>query len=268
MPSFMGFAARLLERRYMLKVLALKELKARYSGSALGVAWAVLQPLVQLAVYGVVFGVFLRSRPAEPYGTDNFFLFLLCGLVPWHFFSQSLSSSVTVLRSHRSLIKRAAGFPSEMLPIVTVLSNGIGHLIGMALVLGALWIFNGGVSLQAAAVVVYLLPLSMLCVGLSWALSSVNVYLRDVQQVVGLLLMAWLFLTPVFYSPELIPEGLKPLMRLNPMYHVVEGYRLALLSGRLPPAGGALFLAGTSLASLLLGGAVFKRLKRGFPEFI
>lgn len=264
----MGFAAKLYERRYMLKVLALRELKARFAGSAFGVAWAVLQPLVQLAVYGVVFGLFFRSRPAGDYGTDNFFLFLLCGLVPWHFFAQSLSSSAGVLRSHRTLIKRAAGFPSEMLPIVTVLSNLIGHLIGLVLVLGAVWAFHGRIALQAPAVLVYLLLMSMLCVGLGWVFSSVNVYLRDVQQAVGLLVMGWFFLTPVFYSPELIPEGLQPLMRLNPMYHVVDGYRLALLSGRTLPAAGLLFLAGASLLSLFLGGMVFKRLRRGFPEFI
>lgn len=263
---FMDFTRKLFKNRYMIWMMAMRDLKATYVGSIFGFMWAVINPLMQMAIYGVIFGVFFKSTPDPVYGTDSYILFLFCGLIPWQFFSQALGSSATVLVANSSLVKKAVGFPSEILPIVTVVSNIISHAIGLALLL-ALTLFTKGVLPAAAPLIlIYLGLASLFAIGLGWIMSSANVFLRDIQQVLALALTAWLFFTPVVYSPGMVPANFLWVMKLNPIYHFVEGYRLALLAGRpLPPAGLA-YLAASSVFTLAAGGIFFRRLKPMFAE--
>src|SRR3990172_11529598 len=232
---FIDFIKKLYKSRYMIKMMAMREMKAVYVGSLFGLLWAVINPLSQLLIYGIIFGVFFKSRPDPVYNTDSYLLFLLCGLIPWQFFSQTVTASTTSITSNSNLIKKAAGFPSEILPIITVTSNLISHLIGVGLLILALILTTSNLTLAIPVIFVYMFFISIFAVGLGWILSSVNVFLRDIQQVVGIIMMGWLFFTPIFYSSGIIPPKFLLILKLNPMFHMVEGYRYALLVGKLPP---------------------------------
>jgi len=260
------FIKKLFTSRYMLKMLAIRELKASYAGSALGLLWTVFNPLFYLAVYGIVFGVFFRSTPDPVYGTKSFFLFLLCGLVPWQFFSQTINSSAGSLVKNLSLIKKAVGFPAEVMPVVTVISNIISHLISLTLLI-VIVAFTAKLTPYALLIVVYLFLTAVFSIGLGWIVSGINVFLRDIEQMLGLLMMAWLFFTPIFYSPSFVPAEYRFILKLNPVYHLVEGYRLALLTGRALPAADLAYFAAVSFVTFGVGGMFFRKLKPWFAEF-
>jgi lipopolysaccharide transport system permease protein len=263
---FLHFIRSLYKIRFMLKAMALRELKTTYVGSFFGFFWAVLNPLSQILIYGVVFGYFFKGSPPPQYGTDSFFLYLVAGLIPWQFFAQTVGASSAVLLSHRTLIKRAAGFPSEVLPIVTVISNVIGQLVSIVLLFAIVIGFSHRVSPTAHLVFVYLFFLSIICVGIGWMLSSLTVFLRDIPQVIGLVLTGMFFFTPIFYSPSIVPSKVLFIMKLNPVYHIIEGYRLAVLAGRPIPIMDFAYLAITSLVILGIGGMTFRKLKPEFAE--
>ena len=117
-------------------------------------------------------------------------------------------------------------------------------------------------------VLVYLFFIVVFSVGIGWIVSSINVYLRDVQQVVGLVMLAWMFLTPIFYPVSIIPANIMPIVRLNPLYHMVEGYRFAILTGRPLASVDIACMAIVSFVTFALGGLLFRRLKPGFAEVL
>jgi len=265
---FIDFTKKLFRRRDMVWAMALRELKALYVGSFFGFFWAVMNPLAQLLIYGVVFGVFFRSKPDPVYNTKSFFLFLLAGLVPWQFFTECVSATTNSILANGNLVKKAVGFPSEVLPIVTVTRGIISHLIGLAILVAIILVLGRHLAVSSLLVFVYLFFAAVFTVGLGWILSSVNVFLRDVNQVVGLALMGMFFFTPIFYSPTRVPGNFLVILKLNPMFHVVEAYRYLLLAGRVPDPTGLVYLAVASFATLGLGGLVFSRLKPDFAEVL
>lgn len=265
---FIEFIKNLYRDRQMIMMMAIRELRVRYVGSLFGLFWAVINPLSQVAIYGIVFGVFLKTKPNPVYGTDSFFLYLLCGLIPWQFFSQTLGASTGVILSNSNLIKKAAGFPSEVLPIITIISNVINHLIALVLLLAIILIFGINLSPAALLIFVYLFLMIVFTIGVSWIFASINVYMRDVQQIIGVIITGWFFFTPIFYSSTIIPPKILPLLKLNPMYHVIEGYRYTLLAGKIPPADSFLLLLLFSVLAFGVGGILFRRLKPGFAELL
>jgi len=264
---FFDFIKKLIRSRSMIRTMAVRELKARYIGSLFGVFWAVLNPVAEVVIYGMVFGVFFKSKPDPIYGTDSYMLVLLCGLIPWQFFSQAVMSSSGSIVSNSNIVKKAVGFPSEILPIVTVISNMINHFVSLGILL-VIVVFFGKVSVYMFMVGFYLFFAAVFSIGLGWILSSLSVFLRDVQQVVGLVMMALFFLSPVFYSPSVFPKPMLMFLRLNPMFHVVQGYKLALLAGTIIPAGDFIYLAASSFVTFGIGGLFFKKLKPAFAEVL
>lgn len=252
--------------RFMLKAMALRELKATYVGSFFGFFWAVLNPLCQIAIYGMVFGYLLKGTVPPEYGTGSFFLYLVTGLIPWQFFAQTIGTSSNVLLVYGNLVKRAVGFPCEVLPIVTVISNTVSQLVSIAILYAIVIAFTGTVSLNMLLVLVYLLFAVIICVGLGWMLSSLTVFLRDIPQVIGLVLTGLFFFTPICYPPTIVPPKVLFVMKLNPIYHVVEGYRLACLTGRPLRMLDFAYLGVSSLVIVGLGGMVFRKLKPEFAE--
>lgn len=265
---FIDLVRDLYRSREIIRAMAMKEVQKRYAESILGLLWAVINPLSQIAIYGIIFGIFFKSRPASGYGTDSFFLYLVCGFVPWQFFVQSISQSTNVIVANSSLIKKAAGFPPEILPIIIVGSNIIEQIVSIGLLVAILLVFTGKLTFLAPLVFVYLFFMSFFAVGVGWIFSSINVYLRDVQQIVGVMMRGWFFFTPVFYSPHIIPKSVLPILRLNPMYHVVDGYRCALLAGRLPSLSSFVYLVGISLLTFFMGQFFFKKLRPEFAEVL
>ncbi len=260
------FMRNLYRIRFMLKAMALRELKATYVGSFFGFFWAVLNPLCQIAIYGVVFGFFLKGTVPPEYGTKSFFLYLVTGLIPWQFFAQTIGASSNVLLAYGNLVKRAVGFPCEVLPIVSVISNTVSQLVSIAILYAIVIAFTGASSPNMLLVLVYLLFAIIICVGLGWMLSSLTVFLRDIPQVIGLILTGMFFFIPICYAPSVVPAKVLFVMKLNPIYHVIEGYRLACLTGKPLRALDFAYLAIASVLIAGLGGVLFRRLKPEFAE--
>jgi ABC-type polysaccharide/polyol phosphate export permease len=263
---FMHFLRNLYRIRFMLKTMALRELKTIYVGSFFGFFWAVINPLCQIAIYGVVFGFFLKGTVPPTYGTKSFFLYLVTGLVPWQFFAQTVGASSSVLLVYSNLVKRAVGFPCEVLPIVGVISNAVSQLVSILLLYVIVIVFAGTPSLGMLLVFVYFFLAAIMCVGLGWILSSLTVFLRDIQQVIGLILTGLFFFTPICYPPAIVPPKILFLMKFNPFYHVVEGYRLACLTGKPLETLDFVYLGVSSVLIAGLGGILFRKLKPEFAE--
>jgi len=265
---FLEFLNNLYKDREMIMTMAIRELKVRYVGSLFGFFWAVISPLSQVAIYGIVFGLFFQAKANPVYGTDSFFLYLICGLIPWQFFSESVSISANTVISNRNLITKAAGFPSEVLSIITVISQIINHLIALVLLVVVILLFGIPITPMILLLLPYLLLAIIFTIGISWIVSALNVYMRDVQQIMSLILTAWFFFTPIFYSTAIIPPKLLPLLKLNPLYNFVEGYRYILLAGKMPPWENFMYFFIISVVTFGIGGLVFRRLKPGFAEIL
>jgi lipopolysaccharide transport system permease protein len=261
-PAFL-----LWRHRGTLRSFVRRDLKGRYASSMFGLSWAVLQPLALLGLYTFLFGSILEVRLGAEAGTSAFALYLFCGMLPWLAFSDGISRCCNVLIDHSSLIKKVV-FPSELLPAYVVCS-------ALALEVAALLAFLGvccALGRPPGWTALALFPLMGLQVlftlGLGLALAALNVFLRDVGQVLGLVLTTWMFLTPIFYPPDRVPQKLAPLLAANPMHHLVQAYRSALLDGQLPEGGGLGFFALVAFASLALGGWFFRRSRRAFADVV
>ena len=249
--------------------MAVRNLKVRYIGSSFGSLWSILNPVSHILIYGLVFGTFLKFKPDPAvYGTDKFFIFLVCGLIPWQFFVQTVFEAPSLILSNANLVKKSVGFPAEILPIVSLLTNIIDHLIGIMIIFSILLLFKIKITFFAATILIYLIFICIFALGISWLLASLNVYLRDIQQFLQLVMMSWFYLTPIFYSVNILPAWVMPIMKWNPMLYVVEGYRMALLRGQWLPLKNILYLGLCALLSFSLGGLVFKKLKSGFAEVL
>jgi len=228
----------------------------------------VINPLALMAIYGVVFGYFFRTKPDPSSGTHSYMLYLVCGLVPWQFFTQSVTSSAGALSNNSNLIKKAVGFPSEILPIVSILSFVISHIISVGVLILLTIIVNGRLSPWAFFLPVYAFFGVILTIGIGWMLSSLSIYLRDLKQVIGLALMGGFFFTPIVYPVSRIPGRVLWILRLNPMFHMVDGYRRLILAGIPPDIKGLIYFGVSSMVFFALGGIFFRRLKAGFAEVL
>lgn len=252
------------QNSYMIRSLVALDLQKRYVGSLLGVFWSVVHPLIQLLIYYFVFSVVLKMRLGAEYGGTNYAVWLIAGLLPWMMFAEVLTRSSDAVLEQAAVIKKMV-FPSEILPIVKIAAAVVTHLIGLCLLLVLLGVVGDGISWRVVLVAPYLMMIVLFALGIAWALSALNVFLRDIGQVVGVFVNIWFFLTPVVYAEHLIPERVRVVLILNPMYHAIEGYRAAILGKGAMNATGIIYLLVCGLVATVLGGVIFKRMK---PEFV
>lgn len=244
-----------------------RDLLARYKGSAMGLFWSVAHPLVMLVLYTLVFSVILRVKLGPAEGTGNFALYLFCGMLPWNAFQEGMNRSTGVILEHANLIKRTI-LPAEILPTYIVLSSLVNELIGLVILLGAVLLTAHSLGLPLLLLPVILLLQGTFTLGLAWIVAAINVFLRDVGQLLGMVLTLWLFLTPIFYPPSLIPKSLEWILLVNPMVWVVESYRSVILRGAFPPPAPLAALAICSAFVFVLGYRLFKRMQGAFADVI
>jgi ABC-type polysaccharide/polyol phosphate export permease len=235
--------------------------------SVLGLSWAVIHPLTLLLLYTFVFSYILRIRFGAAASTASFALYLFCGMLPWIAFSEGVTRSANVILEHAHLIKKVV-FPSEILPAFTVLSALVMEALGLIVLLAAAQFFYDGLGLTLAVLPVIVVLQVMLTLGFAWFVASLNVFLRDVGQVLGLVMTLWMFLTPIFYPPDVIPARVQWMLTLNPMYHVIESYRALILERQLPAAEHVAILGSMALAAFLAGHWFFHRSKHAFVEVL
>lgn len=262
--------------RELMVNLTLRELRGKYKRSILGWTWSLFNPLVTMAIFTVVFLVFLRVRipPGDPSGMNVFAFYLLCGLLPWNFLANGMNGGMTALINNATLIQKVY-FPREILVAANVASWLVSLLIELAVFAVALLIAGNMVLPWLPAVVVLVAVQAVFVVGLGLLLSVLNVYFRDVQHLMAILLQLWFYSTPIVYPLTVVPTTvelfgfdlpLRAIYEVNPMVGFVEAYRDLLYDLRVPAVGDIAYLLAVSVAALGVGLVVFNRLEPKLAE--
>lgn len=246
--------------RQMIYSLVKKDLRGRYKGSVLGFLWTFINPLLQLVIYTVVFSVILRG------GIDKFYLFLFVALVPWIFFQSSITGGSNSIHSQKDLVVKIY-FPREVIPISYVTSCFFNMLFSFIIIF-AVVIFSG-VNLKLTGILC--LPIIMfveylLALGFAMIASAVTVYFRDLEHILGIITMAWMYLSPIMYDINMVPENIRSIFQLNPMTPIITAYRDVLYYGKIPAVGTLFNGFVLGIISVILGFLVFGKLKRHFAE--
>ena len=264
-PIFQLFRS-LHRHQAMIFALAVRELQSRYVGTLGGILWTFAHPLAVITVFYFVFAVGFRSQ-----GPDRtpFLLWFVCGLVPWFFFNETLSAATESITRHTHLIKKTV-FPSEILPVVNITAGLVPHSIFLLIVTGLLVWYHVPFAAGRLLVVYFLLCTCVLLVGLSWLLSAIQVFYRDVSHALSIVLNLWFWTTPIVWSPDMIPQGYRGLLFFNPMYYIIEGYRGLLIYNEIiwPSAQHTVYFGGAVTVMFAAGAYVFSRLKPEFPDVI
>jgi len=247
--------------RELIWALALKELKVRYKRSVLGFLWALLNPALMMGVLTIVFSTILR------FGLPHYAIFLLSVLLPWTFFSQSLSYSVESIVGNGDLIKKVS-VPKLVFPIAAVVSNSINlflSLIPMLLLvllmrhpLYATWLY---LPVPMAALIIFTL-------GVSFFFAAANVYYRDISHILQVVLSAWFYFTPIIYALDFIPANRQWIFKLNPIIYVINGFRLAIYYGQLPRWSSVVASFVCAFVALGIGLAVFRKYQDDFVFYV
>ena len=249
---------------FLLREFVRRDFESRYAGSMLGFLWSLLQPGWQLLLFTFVFSTVLKI-PLIGERTDNFGIFLFCGLMPWLAFHEGVSRSSTAITENANLVKKIH-FPAEILVLSVVLGGIVHQLIASALflvVLAAIGEFHWrGLPLIAIA-----LPIQIaFSVGLGLFMATANTFFRDVGQLLGMILMGWFYFTPIVYPLDQVPEQYQSMLLANPMTSLVGLYREAYLGGQLNAAEGLAWLLLVTVIALVSGLWLFRRMKPLFPD--
>lgn len=260
--SFYYFARRIYACRLIIAAMAKADIKARYVETLGGTLWAALNPVIVIVTYWVVFDLGFKVAPTN--GTP-FIATFVCAMTAWTTFSEVLNTSVNAVTSSAYLVRKIA-FPTEVLPVVKIIASLATHVYMLIMIVAVIAYHGLPWSFFFLQFLYYLAALVIFALGLGWLLSALNVFYRDVAQIVTAILGVWFWLTPVVWPLDMVPPQYRSYLLLNPMYYIVEGYRQSFLS--FVPfwhdwKGAAVFWA-TALAVCLLGAYVFRRLK---PEF-
>ena len=257
----------LVTHRQLLQDFAWRDLRSRYKGSALGFGWNFAIPLLQLAVFYLLFGVILGQRPRTGTGEQNYAVFLFVGLLPWTFFANSLGAGAASILANGAIVKKVR-MPLQLLPAASVLSSLANFLLSMVVLFAVLAIF--GPRHPEGLLVLPLLVLVQIVMNLGFAylLAAANVFFRDVQHILGILLTAWYFLTPVLFSVSIVADRPteRELLYLNPMTSIVVSYQRALLDGLGPEWDRLAYSVAFALVIFALGFTYFRRSKDDFEE--
>lgn len=256
----MGTIKELYAYRQMIFSLVKKDLRGRYKGSVLGFLWTFINPLFQLIVYTVVFSFILKTN------IERYYLYLFVALIPWIFFSSSITVGAASVVAQKDLIKKIY-FPRMVIPISYVTSCFVNMLLCF-IVIFAVIIFSGaGINLLALLTLPVIMAVEyLLALGMALLASAVTVYFRDLEHILGIISMAWMYMTPIMYDKAIVPERLLPIFNLNPMTHVIECYRAVLYNKQIPDLTSLLSAAGLGVFFLLIGCAVFNKLQKHFAE--
>jgi lipopolysaccharide transport system permease protein len=251
--------------RAVVRALVARELRSRWVGSSLGVLWSVLPPLMQLAVYTFVFATVLDVRFGS---TDHpFVLYLACGLFPWLAFQETLVRSATCLVDQSVLVKRVV-FPIAVLPVHLAIAALVHQLIAFACLVILMAAFGFPPTPALLALPALLLVQLVLTVGFGWLVATLHVYFRDTAQALGVLLPIWFYLTPIIYPARLVPPVLEPVLALNPLAALVEGYRDLFLQGVVPAGGREAWLVFVSAVVFATGATAFERARGEFADLV
>jgi lipopolysaccharide transport system permease protein len=254
-------------RLNLILTLTKRELTARYKGSLLGLLWAILTPVVMIAIFTLIFAGIFHAKFGNSNSRWDYALYLFCGLLPWNAFQEAAQLSATTIVSHANLVKRVV-FPVETLPVAQSLAALANQLFGTIALLIAIVVINRELHITLLYLPLLLFIQLPAMLGAGWLLASLGVFVRDIVQGVGLVLTAWLYLTPIIYPESLIPSEYRAIVNLNPFTGLVRCYRRIMLEGA-PPDGRALvYFSAFSMILLLVGYWWFAKSRKNFADVI
>ncbi|PYS50884.1 MAG: ABC transporter permease [Acidobacteria bacterium] len=251
----------------LVSSLARREVAARYKGSVLGILWAVLTPVVTIATFTLIFAGIFGARFGVSGSGWEFALYLFCGVLPWTAFQEAVQLSSQKIVSQANLVKRVV-FPLEILPVAQSLASLANQLFGTIALLIAALIIQRTVHPTILWLPVLVVPQLLLTFGASWLVASLGVFLRDIVQGIALVLMVWMYLTPIIYPESMVPENFRPYINANPFTSLVRSYRNIMLEGAQPDWGGLAYFTGFALIIFVFGYWWFARTSKNFADVI
>lgn len=263
LPDMLPALLELWRRRELLFHMTVRHLKGQYKQSILGYAWTFVNPLSQMFILTFVFSTLIRVQtPGIPYA-----LFLFMGLLPWNFFSASLTSATGSVAGAASLVTKVY-FPREILPIAAVFTKVVDLAASSVILVGLMLYYGHPPATTTVWVPLLFLIHLIFTLGLSLPLAALNLYFHDVSFLVGVALTLWFYLTPVIYPIDIVPARYELLFNLNPNALLIEAYRRVVLQGISPGAERLLMGLAISVATFIVGYYLFKRMESGFADSI
>lgn len=261
------FARNLGRRRGLIFNLVVRDFKQRYIGSSMGWLWAAVHPIVLLASYTFVFAIIFKVKLGPEAGTSNYAIFLFAGMLPWLLFQETVQRSANSIVDYANLITKSV-FPAELIPIAIFLSNLLNHLVGLLILFAVVLVATHQLSAVIAILPLYILLLALFTLGVSWLVSSLNVFLRDTAQVLLIVLTFWFWFTPIFFTADRLPPQVRFLAMWNPLAGVVSAYRSCILLARWPSMAELAQLAVLSIGTFIVGGLFFRHSKGAFGDVL
>ena len=264
--GFVKFVKFLFSHKYLIWSMAKREIAAQYVGSFLGFMWTFIRPIVTICIFWFVFSVGFKSKPM---GDVPFVVWLAAGLAPWFCFSDIVTSSTGAVVGNAHLVKKTQ-FPPQILPVIKLISGLVTHSVFIVILVALLLIQEVPITIYSFQFIYYLFCFSMLALGISWLVSSLNVFIRDVGQMITLLLQVGFWGTPIFWDINMFSEPIQKWLKLNPFCYIVQGYRDSFISGIGFWEHGAynLYFWAVTFAALLGGAFVFRKLRPQFSDVL
>lgn len=247
--------------RPLIHELVVRDLRVKYRRSFLGYVWSLLNPLLMMCVMTLVFSYMFR------FDIPNYPLYLICGQTLYSFFNESTSMAMYSIMDNGSLIKKVY-IPKYIFPVSRVVSSFVTMSFSLASILIVMLFTRSPFHWTILLFPIPLLSLLIFCIGIALVLSAIAVQFRDVTHLYGVITLAWMYLTPIFYPLSAIPDELAPIIECNPLYNYITFFRELVLYGRIPQSGIWLPCAVASMIAFVIGVAVFRKLQRNFILYI
>lgn len=245
--------------REFLKSNVKKDIRGKYKGSFLGVLWSFINPLLSVLVYAIIFPYIMRIE------VENYLIYLVTGIIPWTFFTSAINMGMISILCNANIIKKVY-FPRIILPISSVTSCLVNFLISCIIIL--LFCIGSGIGISIHLIWLPLIAVIqyVMLLGLSFILSAVEMYMRDIEHIINFILSMAFYATPILYTPEAFPEDLSWLLDVNPMAYLVNAYRSIFFYKEVPDFSSLGIVAIFSIIIFLIGYAIFEKLQKGFAE--
>ncbi len=245
--------------RELLKSNVKKEIRGKYKGSFLGILWSFINPLLQVAVYAIVFPYIMRVK------TENYLQYLIVGIIPWTFFTTVLNQGMITVRMNAGIIKKVY-FPREILPISVALSGLVNFFISCIIIVLFCVLGGVGISWHIILLPVFAVIQFFLTLGVVMALSAINIYVKDTEYLINFIVNMLFYATPILYPVTLFPQKIRWVLYANPLTELITAYRDIFMYHQLPALLPTLYLVCITIAVFFIGLLIFRKLEKGFAE--
>jgi lipopolysaccharide transport system permease protein/teichoic acid transport system permease protein len=263
---FIIFLKEIFKIRQAIFTLTVEELKQRYLGSYLGILWAFIQPMVTILVLWFIFDIGFKSNPVQ---NVPFILWLMCGMVPWNFFSEALMTGTGSILGKPYLVQKVV-FRVSILPVIQIMTALIIHIFFIIILIIFFLVYGFSPNIAWIQILYYALALIFFLIGISWITSAMVLFFRDLGQIINVIIQIGFWGTPVFWSMNMIPLRFHFMLKMNPVYYIVQGYRDSMIHQKWFWENGNLtiYFWGVTVFLFIIGGLIFKKLRPHFADVL